>query len=138
MMQTKWRKKFKLSIHIPLQEKQVDEVLESFIRKIFVYGVWKEMTPQNILSGTSSTRFLKISFGKSLKQVLCMFRIQSWNLDYRRVSIPHPIHFPQKYSCYPWFLSKKVSDLYVVLMKLVNEICKMWLKKMWNKLLSIL
>ena len=48
------------------------KVLESFIRKIFTYGVWKEMTHQSILRGTNSTRFMKISFGKSLKQVLCM------------------------------------------------------------------
>ena len=137
MMQTKWRKKFKVSIHIPLREKQLDKVLKLLIRKIFVYGVWKEMTRQNILSGTSSTRYLKISFGKSLKQVLCMFRIQSWNLDYRRVSIPHPIHFPQKYSIMI-LIEKNISNLYVVLMKLANEICKMWLKKMWNKLSSIL
>ena len=34
-------------------------------------SVWKEMTCQNIFSGTNSARFVKISFGKILKFYVC-------------------------------------------------------------------
>ena len=39
------------------------------VQKSFAYGVQKEMTCRNILREASATRFVKLSFGKSLKQV---------------------------------------------------------------------
>ena len=51
------------------------KVLALLIRIIFVYCKLKKMSRQNVPSGTISKKFLKISFGKDLKQVLYMCRI---------------------------------------------------------------